>query len=519
MDQQGPHVGLIGLAVMGENLALNIARNGFPIVVYNRTTLRTEEYLAGPAAGTGIGGVPTLPELVAALARPRQIILLVKAGVPVDAVLAELAPLLDPGDIVVDGGNSHFRDTERREAELASQNLHFVGMGVSGGELGALRGPSLMPGGPREAYDVLEPMLVAIAAKSAYGPCVSYIGPGGSGHYVKMIHNGIEYGDMQLIAESYDVMRTALGMPAEEIASVFADWNTRALASYLIEVTADVLRYIDTDTGQPLVDLVLDAAEQKGTGRWTIESALDLASPVPTIDAAVTARNLSALRGLRVQASEVLLGPTPPGGAEAAASLLGGPDGPDRALAALEDALYFSKISSYAQGMALLKAASATYNWDLNLSEIARIWTGGCIIRAAFLADIMRAYRENPELVNLLLDPQIAQQSDQTVGGARRAIVAARSWGIPLPGTSSALDYFDTLRQPELPANLIQAQRDYFGAHTYRRSDREGVFHTAWHGEEQPAEPVPLQTVTDTAAEPAPLEGETVSDATRPVRP
>jgi len=519
MNQQGPHVGLIGLAVMGENLALNIARNGFPMVVYNRTTVRTDEYLAGPAAGTGIVGVPTLPELVAALARPRQIFLMVKAGVPVDAVLAELAPLLDPGDIVVDGGNSYFRDTERREAELASQNLHFVGMGVSGGELGALWGPSLMPGGPREAYDVLEPMLVAIAAKSAYGPCVSYIGPGGSGHYVKMIHNGIEYGDMQLIAESYDVMRTALGMSAEEIASVFADWNTRALASYLIEVTADVLRYIDTDTGQPLVDLVLDAAEQKGTGRWTIESALELASPVPTIDAAVTARNLSALRSLRVQASEILLGPTPPGGAQQAASVLGGPDGPDRALAALEDALYFSKISSYAQGMALLKAASAAYNWNLNLSEIARIWTGGCIIRAAFLADIMRAYRENPELVNLLLDPQIAQQSDQTVGGARRAIVAARSWGIPLPGTSSALDYFDTLRQPKLPANLIQAQRDYFGAHTYQRSDREGVFHTAWHGDEQPAEPVPLQTVTDTSAEPAPLEGETVSDATSPVRP
>ena len=309
MNQQGPHVGLIGLAVMGENLALNIARNGFPLVVYNRTTLRTEEYLAGAAAGTGIAGVATMPELVAELARPRQIILMVKAGVPVDAVLTELAPLLDPGDIVVDGGNSYFRDTERREAALAAQNLHFVGMGVSGGELGALWGPSLMPGGPREAYDILEPMLVAIAAKSAYGPCVSYIGPGGSGHYVKMIHNGIEYGDMQLIAETYDVMRSALGMPAAEIASVFADWNTRKLASYLIEVTADVLRYIDTETEQPLVDLILDAAEQKGTGRWTIESALDLASPVPTIDAAVTARNLSALRGLRVQASEVLLGP------------------------------------------------------------------------------------------------------------------------------------------------------------------------------------------------------------------
>jgi 6-phosphogluconate dehydrogenase len=517
MNEQGPHVGLIGLAVMGENLGLNIARNEFPLVVYNRTTVRTDEYLAGPAAGTGITGVATMPELVAALARPRQIILLVKAGVPVDAVLTELAPLLDPGDIVVDGGNSYFRDTERREAALAAQNLMFVGMGVSGGELGALEGPSLMPGGPREAYDILEPMLTAIAAKGPYGPCVSYIGPGGSGHYVKMIHNGIEYGDMQLIAEAYDVMRSALGMPAEEIATVFADWNTRKLASYLIEVTADVLRYIDTETGQPLVNLILDAAEQKGTGRWTIESALELASPVPTIDAAVTARNLSALRGLRVQASEVLAGPSAPGGAEQAAALLGGADGPDRALAALEDALYFSKVSSYSQGMALLSAASAAYSWNLDLSEIARVWTGGCIIRAAFLAEIMRAYRDNPELANLLLDPQIAQQSDETVGGVRRAIVAARTWGVPVPGTSSALDYFDTLRQPALPANLIQAQRDYFGAHTYQRSDREGVFHTPWHGDEQPVEPVPLQAVTDASAEPVAVES--LPDPLKSARP
>ena len=517
MSEQRPHVGLIGLAVMGENLALNIARNGFPLVVYNRTTLRTEEYLAGSAAGTGISGVATIPDLVAALERPRWIILMVKAGVPVDAVLTELAPLLEPGDIVVDGGNSYFRDTERREVELAKQNLHYVGMGVSGGELGALWGPSLMPGGPREAYDVLEPMLVAIAAKSAYGPCVTYIGPGGSGHYVKMIHNGIEYGDMQLIAESYDLMRNALAMPAGDMAAVFSDWNTRRLASYLIEVTADILRFTDTETEQPLVDLILDAAEQKGTGRWTIESALELASPVPTIDAAVTARNLSALRGLRVQASEVLVGPKPPGGLEQATSLLGDGTGPDGALSALEDALYFSKVSSYAQGMALLSAASATYSWNLNLSEIARIWTEGCIIRAAFLADIMRAYRENSELPNLLLDPEIARESDRTVGGARRAIVTARTWGIPVPGTSSALDYFDTLRQPYLPANLIQAQRDYFGAHTYQRHDREGIFHTLWHGDEQPAEPAPLQAVTDLSAEPVPVAG--VPDPSTSTRP
>jgi 6-phosphogluconate dehydrogenase len=474
VSEQKPHVGLIGLAVMGENLALNIARNSYPLVVYNRTFARTAEYLAGSAAGTGISGASELQEFVAALERPRQIILMVKAGAPVDAVLRELTPLLDPGDIVIDGGNSYFRDTERRDAELTAQGLRFVGMGVSGGELGALWGPSLMPGGSREAYDILEPMLVAIAAKTEYGPCVTYIGPGGSGHYVKMIHNGIEYGDMQLIAEAYDVMRTALGMPAGEIGDVFAGWNGGPLASYLIEVTADVLRYVDHERGRPLVDLILDAAEQKGTGRWTIESALELASPVPTIDAAVAARMLSSQRALRLRASEVLVGPQ-----EVDSEV---------SLAALEQSLYFAKISSYAQGMALLSAASAAYSWGLDLSEIARIWTGGCIIRAAFLAEIMRAYRENSSLENLLLDPRIATLSDESVAGARQVNVTARRWGIPAPASSSAIDYFDTLRQPALPANLIQAQRDYFGAHTYQRLDREGVFHTVWQdGRPQPA--------------------------------
>jgi 6-phosphogluconate dehydrogenase len=495
VSAEKPHIGLIGLAVMGENLALNIARNGYPLVVYNRTTLRTEEYLAGPAAGTGITGVATLPELVAALEPPRQIILMVKAGLPVDAVLNELMPLLEPGDIVVDGGNSFFRDTERRGAELATHNLHFVGMGVSGGELGALWGPSLMPGGPREAYDILEPMLTDIAAKSQFGPCVTYIGPGGSGHYVKMVHNGIEYGDMQLIAETYDIMRSVLKLPASAIAEVFTDWNSRALASYLIDVTADVLRFLDPDTGGPLVDLILDAAEQKGTGRWTIESALELDSPVPTIDAAVTTRMLSAQRALRLQARQVLEGPKLAPSDSASELLTTGMA--NASGSPMESALYFAKISCYAQGMALLSAASAAYNWNLNLSEIARVWTGGCIIRAAFLAEIMRAYEENPELPNLLLDPHIAELSNQSVSGARRTNVAARQWGVPVPGMSSSIDYFDTLRQSSLPTNLIQAQRDYFGAHTYRRQDREGVFHTLWHGEEQPVEPVPLQAVTE----------------------
>ncbi|MEZ4562582.1 MAG: NADP-dependent phosphogluconate dehydrogenase [Thermomicrobiales bacterium] len=487
MSEAIPHVGLIGLAVMGENLALNIARNGFPLVVYNRTTARTRAFMADRAAGTGIAGAETLAGFVASLASPRQIILLVKAGAPVDAVITELIPLLNQGDIIIDGGNSNFHDSERRAAELEAQGIRFVGMGVSGGELGALWGPSLMPGGNREAFEIIAPMLNAIAAKTEYGACVTYIGPGGSGHYVKMVHNGIEYGDMQLIAETYDVMRNTLGLGAAEIADIFAAWNEGPLASYLIEVTRDVLRYVDPELKQSLVDLILDAAEQKGTGRWTIESALELGSPVPTIDAAVTARMLSSQRALRLRASEVLVGPADPGDVAAAEAALG--DGSrESALAALEHSLYFAKISSYAQGMALMAAASATYSWGLNLSEIARIWTGGCIIRAAFLADIMRAFRENPVLENLLLDPDIARLSDESVPGARRANITARTWGVPAPATSSAIDYFDTLRQSSLPANLIQAQRDYFGAHTYRRLDREGIFHTVWQDEPEGVE-------------------------------
>ena len=472
---------------MGENLALNIARNGYPLVVYNRTTTRTMEFMADRAEGTGIVGSETLADFVAALASPRQIILMVKAGVPVDAVITELVPLLDPGDIIIDGGNSNFNDSERRALDLESKGIRFVGMGVSGGELGALWGPSLMPGGSREAFEIIEPMLTAIAAKTEYGACVTYIGPGGSGHYVKMVHNGIEYGDMQLIAETYDVMRNTLGLGASEIADIFAAWNEGPLASYLIEVTRDVLRYVDPELKKPLVDLILDAAEQKGTGRWTIESALELGSPVPTIDAAVTARMLSSQRALRLRASQVLVGPPNPGDVAAAEASLGGGNHAD-ALPALEHSLYFAKISSYAQGMALMAAASATYSWDLNLSEIARIWTGGCIIRAAFLADIMRAFKDNPKLENLLLDPEIAHLSDESVPGARRTNITARTWGIPAPATSSAIDYFDTLRQSSLPANLIQAQRDYFGAHTYQRLDRDGIFHTVWQDEPERVE-------------------------------
>ena len=470
----GRHVGVVGLAVMGENLALNIERNGFAPVVYNRTTARTEEFLAQRAQGKDIVGASTIEEFVAALERPRRIILLVKAGSPVDAVIAELTPLLDEGDIVIDGGNSLFTDTERRSRELADKGFHFIGMGVSGGEEGALWGPSLMPGGPRESWDALEPMLTAIAAKSSTGPCVTYIGPGGSGHYVKMVHNGIEYGDMQLIAETYDVMRRALGMSAQEIGEVFDRWNTGKLESFLVEITGKVLKYVDPLTNKPLVDVILDRAAQKGTGRWTSQNSFELGTPIPVIDAAVIARSLSAFKDRREEASKILQGPGSEG--------MPFPETPDKQtlIDALENALYVAKITSYAQGMALLAAASETYDWNLNLSEIARIWTAGCIIRAELLHPIMAALKENPDLSNLMLAPYFADQVNQGTQQLRHAVSTAISFGIPTPAMALAITYIDTYRQPNLPANLIQGLRDYFGAHTYERTDRAGSFHTEW---------------------------------------
>ncbi|HEU5434190.1 MAG TPA: NADP-dependent phosphogluconate dehydrogenase [Thermomicrobiales bacterium] len=471
MDR-GRHVGVVGMAVMGENLSMNIARHGFPVAVYNRTAARTDEFIAERGGAAGIVGLHDIADFVNSLERPRRIIMMVKAGPPVDAVIAELLPHLEPGDILVDGGNSFFLDTARREQELAAAGFNYIGMGVSGGEEGALWGPSLMPGGPKAAYDHLEPMLAAIAAKTEAGPCVTYIGPGGSGHYVKMVHNGIEYADMQLIAETYDVMRHALGLTAQEMSDVFRRWNEGRLASYLIEITAAVLAERDTETSNPLVDQILDAAEQKGTGRWTSVSAMDLGSPAPTIDAAVTARVMSSLRALRLQASKILAGP----------EAVGLPAGltRDHLLAAQEDALYFSKISAYAQGMALMRAASDTYDWSLNLAEIARIWKGGCIIRAALLDQIRAAFSGPEQPANLLLAPNVAPEINAAAPGTRTAAHAARALGLPCPAISASLDYFDSLRAERLPANLIQAQRDYFGAHTYRRRDRDGVFHTHW---------------------------------------
>ncbi len=486
-------LGLVGLGVMGENLARNVDRNGFKVSVYNRTETRTHAFLDGAAAGTGIQGAFDIPAFVASLARPRRILLMVKAGAPVDAVIAELEPYLEPGDILIDGGNSFFPDTERRSKELEARGLRFVGMGVSGGEEGALWGPSLMPGGPAQAYAELEPMLTAIAAKTEAGPCVTHVGPGGAGHYVKMVHNGIEYGDMQLIAETYDVMRRALGMTAPEMAEVFRRWNEGKLASFLVEITAEVLAFVDVETKQPLVDVILDQAEQKGTGRWTSQNALELGTPVPTIDAAVAARSMSSRKAERVRASAVLRGPEHDAGAvtdgQAADGVLSTPpllleDATDKArlIDALEDALYFAKVSSYAQGMALLRAASDTYGYGLDLAEIARIWKGGCIIRAKLLDPIREAFDGDAgrELDNLLLAPAITETVNASMTGVRTMIQVARARGIPCPAHSAALDYVDTYRQERLPANLIQGQRDYFGAHTYKRTDREGTFHTVW---------------------------------------
>lgn len=462
--------GVIGLAVMGENLALNVERNGFPVAVYNRSREKTDTFMATRAKGKNFVAAYTLEEFVAALERPRKILIMVKAGAPVDATIEQLKPLLDEGDILIDGGNSLFTDTQRRAADLESAKFTFIGMGVSGGEEGALNGPSLMPGGTQQAYQYLEPILTKIAAQVDDGPCVTYIGPGGAGHYVKMVHNGIEYGDMQLIAEAYDLLRSVLGLSAQQLQEVFAEWNTTdELDSYLIEITADVFKVMDPDTGMPLVDLIMDAAGQKGTGRWTVADALEIGVPIPTIIAAVTARIMSSYKQERVAAAAQLSGPS---------STF---DGDKKAfITKVRDALYCSKMCSYAQGMALLSKASEVYGFNLNLGECARIWKGGCIIRARFLNKIKRAFDENPSLPNLLLAPEFKQTILDRQLAWREVIAVAATMGIPVPAFSASLDYFDSYRRDRLPQNLTQAQRDYFGAHTYERVDKPGVYHTDW---------------------------------------
>jgi len=462
--------GLIGLAVMGENLALNVERNGFPVSVYNRSTDKVDAFMQGRAQGKNFFGAHSIEEFVESLDRPRRILVMVKAGSPVDAVIEQLKPLLDADDMIIDGGNSLYTDTERRVQDLESQGLRFIGMGVSGGEEGALNGPSLMPGGTEAAYREIEAIVQKIAAQVDDGPCVTYIGAGGSGHYVKMVHNGIEYGDMQLIAEAYDLLKNVLGLNHTQLHEVFAEWNqTDELNSFLIEITADIFKKIDSDTGNPLVELVLDAAGQKGTGRWTVSNALELGVSIPTITAAVNARIASSYKQERVAAAQQLTGPT--------AQF----DGDTKAfINAVRDALYCSKICSYAQGMALMGRASQEFNYNLNLGEIARIWKGGCIIRAGFLNKIKHAYDENATLANLLLAPEFKQTILDRQSAWRSVLSTAANLGIPVPAFSASLDYFDSYRRANLPQNLTQAQRDYFGAHTYERVDKAGVFHTEW---------------------------------------
>ncbi len=465
--------GLIGLAVMGQNLVLNAADHGFSVSVYNRTSSKTEDFMAGEAGEKNITATYSLEDFVESLERPRTIQLMVKAGGPVDAVIDQLRPLLDEGDIIIDGGNSYFPDTERRAKDFEADGFRFIGMGVSGGEEGARHGPSLMPGGTDEAYGIIEPLVTAISAKAPAdgAPCVTYIGPRGAGHYVKMVHNGIEYGDMQLIAESYALLKAALDPSAEEFHQIFSAWNEGVLSSFLIEITADIFTKMDDDTGQPLVDVILDKAKQKGTGKWTSQNALDIGAPIPTITAAVDGRFTSALKAERVAASKILSGPE--------ASY----DGDRQQLIdAVKDALYASKICSYAQGMALLRLASAEYAYNLDLGEIARIWRAGCIIRAELLDDITNAYRRNDVLANLLVDDEFKKAVQSRQAAWRFAVKTAIELGVPVPAMSASLAYFDAYRAERLPANLIQAQRDYFGAHTFERVDKEGTFHADWMG-------------------------------------
>ncbi|GMB02002.1 decarboxylating NADP(+)-dependent phosphogluconate dehydrogenase [Pelosinus sp. IPA-1] len=463
-------IGLIGLAVMGENLVMNMANKGFGVVVYNRTTSKVDDFIQRNSKGKKLGGAHSIEELTKKLTKPRKIMLMVKAGKPVDDMIAELLPYLEQGDIIIDGGNSFFEDTRRRFTELSRQGIRFVGMGVSGGEEGALKGPSLMPGAELSAYQEIAPIFTAIAAQVVDGPCCSYVGTDGAGHYVKMVHNGIEYGDMQLISEAYYIMKIALGLSAEELYEVFDEWNKGALDSYLIEITRDIFLQKDEQTGKPLVEMILDKAGQKGTGKWTSKCALDLGVPTPTITEAVFARCMSAYKEERVVASSLLKGPS-------SDQYLGNKQ---EFIQAIHDALYASKICSYAQGFALLKAADKEYGWNLNYGDIALLWRGGCIIRAQFLDRIKESFQQDGSLPNLLLAPYFQDALGRVQDNWRLTVKNCKELGIPTPAFSASLDYYDSYRRAVLPSNLIQAQRDYFGAHTYERIDRPGSFHTEW---------------------------------------
>lgn len=461
-------IGVIGMAVMGRNLALNIESRGFSVSIYNRSKDKTEQVMA-EHSDKRLVPYYSIEDFVNSLEKPRRILIMVQAGKGTDAVIDELRPLLDKGDIIIDGGNAFFEDTIRRNKMLSDEGFNFIGAGVSGGEEGALKGPSIMPGGQKEAYELVAPILEKIAAKANGEPCVAYIGPDGAGHYVKMAHNGIEYGDMQLIAESYSVLKHVVGLTNDELADVFADWNKGELDSYLTEITADIFKYKD-ENGDYLVDMILDAAGNKGTGKWTSQSALDLGEPLSLITESVFARYISAIKDQRVAASKVLKGPEK-------AAFTGDKQ---TLIEKVRKALYMGKIISYAQGFAQLKAASEHYNWQLNYGKIAKIFRAGCIIRAQFLQKITDAYTENNNIDNLLLAPYFRKTVEDYQQSLRDVICLAVSQGIPVPTLSAAIAYYDSYRSAVLPANLIQAQRDYFGAHTYKRIDKEGVFHTDW---------------------------------------
>ncbi|MEV1007361.1 NADP-dependent phosphogluconate dehydrogenase [Streptomyces sp. NPDC049881] len=467
-------IGVTGLAVMGRNLARNLARHGHTVAVHNRTATRTRELVEQFGDEGDFVPAESAEEFVASLERPRRLVVMVKAGAPTDAVIDEFAPLLEPGDMIMDGGNAHYADTRRREAALRERGLHFVGCGISGGEEGALNGPSIMPGGSAESYEALGPLLESIAAQVDGEPCCAHIGPDGAGHFVKMVHNGIEYADMQLIAEAYDLLRQVAGYEPARIADTFREWNKGRLDSYLIEITAEVLAHTDAATGKPFVDIVADRAEQKGTGRWTVQTALDLGVPVTGIAEATFARSLSGHAELR-EAARGLPGPARP-------ALH--PDDAARFASQVEEALYASKIVAYAQGWDLIEAGSAEYGWDIDRGTVAKIWRGGCIIRARFLDQIRAAYHEGGDApVTLLADPGFAEALGAAQNPWRHVVAKATELGVPVPGISSALAYYDALRAERLPAALVQGQRDFFGAHTYERTDREGSFHTLWGGD------------------------------------
>lgn len=465
-------IGVIGLAVMGKNLALNIESRGFAVSVYNRSREKTDALLQ-EAAGKQLTGTYTIEEFVNSLAVPRKILIMVQAGQATDATIEQLLPHLDQGDIIIDGGNAHFPDTQRRSKYLEEKGFRFIGAGVSGGEEGALKGPAIMPGGQESAYKLVEPILTSISAKVNGDPCCTYIGPDGAGHYVKMVHNGIEYGDMQLICEAYHLLTTVLGVETKELHSIFTEWNNGELDSYLIEITADIFSKYDEETGKPMVDVILDSAGQKGTGKWTSQSALDLGVPLSMITESVFSRFLSALKEERVAASKVLQGP-------ASKPFTG-----DKAefIENVRKALYTSKIVSYAQGFAQMRAASDEFGWNLRYGDIAMIFRGGCIIRSRFLHNIKEAYDRDPELKNLLLDPYFKNIVESYQDAWRQVVAAAVAYGVPVPGFASALAYFDSYRTERLPANLLQAQRDYFGAHTFKRVDKVGTFHYNWLSE------------------------------------